>query len=303
VRTLFSIVVPAFDRPRQFLSCLEALRGLEYPRDRFEVIVVDDQGAVPASATVAGCATGLDLRVHRQPWGGPAVARNTGAAMAQGQYLCFTDSDCVPAPHWLQTLEARFGEEPETAFGGRTLNGTPECPYATASQIILDAVHEFFNEHPGRSKFFAPTNLALSAELFRQCGGFDARFTVSEDREFCDRWQRQGRRIRYAEEAVVHHVHRLDFQTFLRRHSGYGRGARRFHLSKESAAGRGEFKDLRFYPFLLRHAMNKGVSCRSLALLMLVGTARAAYAAGYGLEALGRGSVVRKGRPAAGGGQ
>ncbi len=38
----FSIIVPTFNRPTQLAACLTALARLDYPRDRFEVVVVDD---------------------------------------------------------------------------------------------------------------------------------------------------------------------------------------------------------------------------------------------------------------------
>jgi len=38
----FSIIVPTYDRPHQLTACLRALRNLDYPREDFELIVVDD---------------------------------------------------------------------------------------------------------------------------------------------------------------------------------------------------------------------------------------------------------------------
>ena len=38
---VFSIVIPTYNRPEQLATCLQALTHLQYPRDRFEVIVVE----------------------------------------------------------------------------------------------------------------------------------------------------------------------------------------------------------------------------------------------------------------------
>jgi cellulose synthase/poly-beta-1,6-N-acetylglucosamine synthase-like glycosyltransferase len=268
------------------MDCLDALSRLDYPRDHFEVILVDDQGQIPAEATAAPFKKKLDLLVLRQDWGGPAVARNTGAAHAKGTYLCFTDSDCLPDPGWLRCLEARFRDEPEVAVGGRTLNGLPDNTCSVASQVILDAVHSFFNERAGKPMFFAPTNLAVPAHLFLRCGGFDPRFTVSEDRDFCERWQRRGGRFCYAREAIVYHTHPLGLWDFFRRHLNYGRGARRFHLTRNICNGRGEFADLLFYPFLFGYTFRKGLGPRTPAVALFVMMARIIYIIGYLVERL-----------------
>ena len=43
----FSIIVPAYDRPEALTACVQAIRQLDYPQDRFEVIIVDDGSPVP----------------------------------------------------------------------------------------------------------------------------------------------------------------------------------------------------------------------------------------------------------------
>ncbi len=48
----FSIVIATHNRPRQLAECLAALASLDYPRDRFEVIVVDDGS--PTSSRLGG---------------------------------------------------------------------------------------------------------------------------------------------------------------------------------------------------------------------------------------------------------
>src|SRR5258705_2165999 len=93
-----SIVVPTFARPAQLRRCLEGIARLEAGTSSFEVIVVDDGGPEPLDTLVASSADGLDIRLIRQPRGGPAAARNAGAALARGVFLAFIDDDCTPAP-------------------------------------------------------------------------------------------------------------------------------------------------------------------------------------------------------------
>jgi glycosyltransferase involved in cell wall biosynthesis len=103
----FSIIVPTFNRPAELADCLQALALLEYPQHRFEIIVVDDGGALPAAPIISRFQPDLEIISLRQDRGGPAAARNAGARIGRGRYLAFTDDDCLPAPGWLSALARR----------------------------------------------------------------------------------------------------------------------------------------------------------------------------------------------------
>ena len=103
----FSVVIPTFDRPHLLRASLESLVGQRFPRDRFEVIVVDDGGTVPAQAVAEAYMGQLSLTVCRQSQAGPSAARNAGAERARAPYIAFLDDDCRADPAWLHELEAR----------------------------------------------------------------------------------------------------------------------------------------------------------------------------------------------------
>jgi len=179
----FTVVVPTYDRPRQLAECLAALADLDYPRERFEVVVADDGTPASPERVVAGFRDRLDLRLLTLPHGGPARARNAGAEVARGEYLAFTDDDCAPAVNWLRCLAARFAESPGHAIGGRTINRLDRNPYSTASQVLIDYLYGYFT--PRRGRFFTSNNLAAPTSLFQAVGGFDVSFPLpaAEDRE------------------------------------------------------------------------------------------------------------------------
>ena len=235
----FSVVIPTRARLPQLAGCLEALARLDYPAERFEVIVVDDGGPVSPQEVVARFQPRLTVSLITQAHAGPATARNTGAAQAHGQLLAFLDDDCQPAPSWLQSLAAH-GAPPERMIGGRTLNALPQNPYSTASQSLIDYLYAYYNADRQRARFIASNNLAMPAEAFLKFGGFEAAFpfAAAEDRELCDRWLSQGFEITYAPEAIVYHAHPLTFRSFWRQHFNYGRGAFQFHTLRARRAQR-----------------------------------------------------------------
>lgn len=286
---VFSIVVPTFERPRQLAGCLHALARLDYARDHFEVIVVDDGGRTPLVNVIAPFHDRLSVTLLTQPNAGPAVARNTGAAQAKGQFLAFTDDDCRPAPDWLKSLGVRLAKDPDCIIGGHTINALPDNPYSSASQILIDYLYSYYNADPHRARFLTSNNLALAADHFRAIGGFDTTFPLAagEDRELCDRWVHSGYQLTYAPEILIYHAHALTFRTFWRQHFHYGRGAFCFHQARGQRTQKSiKLEPLSFYQNLLRQPFSEGRGGRALSLAALVVVSQVANAAGFLRERL-----------------
>jgi len=280
-----SVIVPTFQRPDALAACLGALAELDYPRDRFEAIVVVDGGDPPTEA-IAGARDRLDVTMIEQTNSGPAAARNAGAAHARGDLLAFTDDDCLPDRGWLRAF-AELGIEADVLAGGRIVNGAPDNVYAEASQLVLDFVFDYYCADPQRARFLISCNMCVPAARFREVGGFDARFRVSEDRELSDRWRFRGGRVVYVPEAVVHHVRPMSFRGFVRQHFAYGRGAYRYQQER-ARRGSGRLRsDVSFHrelPGRLRRTLPR-TGRRAPALTGLLGVWQAANTAGFLYEA------------------
>jgi GT2 family glycosyltransferase len=225
-----SIIIPTYNRPDALCRCLQGITALAYDRDRFEVIVVDDGSDRVQEKLLTPLVDG-PVRWLRQANAGPAAARNRGAAVANGRFLCFTDDDCIPHADWLIHLATQFEQTPTAALGGQTINQLTENPYAAASQLLIDYLYHHYRA-PGEvtPRFFTSNNLAVSANLFWQMGGFDTTMPLAagEDREFCERWRLAGRPLRFVPEALIYHAHPLTLPHFWRQHFNYGRGAWQF---------------------------------------------------------------------------
>ncbi len=303
---LISVVIPSRDRPRQLASCLDALATSDYPRDRFEVIVVDDGSDVPLEPTLDSWTRHLTMRVVRQPNAGPAAARNAGAAVAAGALLAFTDDDCLPDTHWLAALSQSFHAAPQRLLGGTTLNALPDNPYAAASQAIDDIVYRHYNRDPERPRFFASNNMAVPADLFARIGGFAPSFRTSEDRELCDRWLSAGLEIAGAPDAIVRHAHDLTAGGFWRQHFSYGQGAHRFQTQRATRDPLAMRRDMRFhadivnwvgYPF--RERRHNAMQVAALLCVWQIANASGfAYEAWSARRRRRRGLIDGSGRPA-----
>jgi glycosyltransferase involved in cell wall biosynthesis len=291
MRPFFSIIIPTHERPAPLSACLASLTRLDYPRERFEVIVVDDGSNSPLDDTVGAVRDRMEIQLIRQKNAGPAAARNRGAAAARGEFLAFTDDDCEPEPSWLRSFAEHLSSGPCQAVGGRTVNALNDNIYAAAGQLIVDYLYERFNSLTGEALFFTSNNLAIRAETYLNVGGFDTGFprAAGEDREFCARWLRHGHGLRYVPEAVVRHSHHLGFAGFVRQQYNYGRGSCRY---RRQCTSKGE-KDSRleapgFYFQLLRYPFIRPDVRARVATGALFALSQAAITAGYARELLSR---------------
>ena len=283
----FSIIIPSHNRPQQLTDCLRSISEVEYPRERFEVIVVDDESAVSPETIIAQFQKDLPVKLLSQEHAGPAAARNRGGMTAAGNFLIFLDDDCQPAKNWLQKLSSNTKDSADVALGGKTLNALNDNIYSSASQFLIDYLYAYYNQQPERAVFFASNNLVVPAALFRRIGGFDSRFPLAagEDREFCDRWLRHGYRLRYVPEVIVYHAHALSLRRFIKQHFNYGRGAFCFHrLHAEQGSGQIKIEKLSFYRNLLLYPFSRTTVWRTLRIFFLLVISQVAIVCGFLFE-------------------
>lgn len=204
----FSIVVPTFHRPVALREALTALLALDYDRDRYEVIVVDDGAeAITAEIVRELAGRGPALRLEAQEQRGAARARNRGARVASGELVVFCDDDILVEPShlWLH-LAAR------ERHGDPVVNGAWEFTPAVMTALRTttfgryrielerrfreDAGGEPLDGDPGclRMPMLGSWNLALRRELFWELGGFDEQFPFAgaEDQDFSLRARAAG---------------------------------------------------------------------------------------------------------------
>lgn len=280
----FSIVIPTYNRPERLKECLQSITFLEYPRDCFEVVVVDDGSKISLERVVEPFKNQLHITLLKQINQGPATARNTGVNHAKGKFLAFTDDDCKPAPDWLKTLATRFENAPNCLIGGKTINILSDNTFSIASQELINYLYSYYNSNPQQASFFASNNIALSTENFRKIGGFDTTYprAAAEDREFCDRWLQYGNKMLYAPEVQVYHAHQLTLSSYWRQHFHYGRGAFCFHqVRAKRAHTKIKVEPISFYFQLLAYPFSRYQGWRALSLSGLLFLSQLASVAGF----------------------
>ena len=197
-----SVVIPAFNAESTIGQAVE--HSLSQAREPLEVeVIVVDDGSTDDTAKIAESA---GATVIRQENAGPAVARNRGWESATGQIICFTDSDCIPLPGWLENLLDGFIEEQVGAVAG-------SYEIANSSSWLAQWVHrEIMERHrrmPSHVRAFGSYNVAIPRYVLEATGGFDPAYRQAsgEDNDLSYRIIKEGWCIAFRPQAVVAHYH------------------------------------------------------------------------------------------------
>jgi len=279
-----SIIIPSHNRPKCLQQCLAAITELDYARDKFEVIVVDDGSSTQLDPIVDLFSAKINLHLLKQEHAGPARARNRGVKQAKGEFLAFTDDDCRPTPGWLATLMDFLAIKPDSMIGGEILNALPGNSFSSASQALVSYLYFYYNKNSKEAHFFTANNIALSKKCFLAVGGFDQEWGIAaaEDREFCDRWLLSGYQMTYAPEAVIYHAHPMSLTGFWDQQFNYGRGAHFFHRTRNRRNQEPmKFEPLSFYLNLIRYPFLRFKKVKAVSISGLIVLAQAANIVGF----------------------
>lgn len=216
-----SVVVPVYNGGRTIRACLEALSSQNYPRDRYEVIVVDNKSS---DATV-GIASEFDVQVLHQLGSQSSYAtRNCGIAHARGEIVAFIDADCVAHDSWLTRLVWLFQDCRVYAVGGQILDDQP----TNEVEAFLSRISQFRDYWDADDQFLPVIltgNAAVRKATLDEIGGFAANLYTGGDVDLAWRLQlRYGRCIRYARDAIVYHRHYATCRSMFRQYRRHGFG-------------------------------------------------------------------------------
>jgi GT2 family glycosyltransferase len=216
-----SVVVPVLDGEATIGDFLASLGRLDYPRDRREVVVVDN-GSSDRTATLIRRAPVRYLFEGRR---GTARARNRGIEASRGEIVAFTDADCVVTTGWLRALVAGFDDHRVGGVAGEILPFPPRTPAERYAARIRHLSPQRYLRRP-TFPFAVTANLAFRREVFDRVGLLDPNSPRGgESTDFCTRFFRQtGLELKLAPRAVVFHRHRATAAELFRQQWGYGQG-------------------------------------------------------------------------------
>lgn len=232
-----SVIVPTQDRPDLLKDCVGSLREQAYPRDRYEVVVVDDGVGSRLEGAFDDSGRGPKISVVRSPGGGLNAARNAGLGVATGELLVFVDDDVIAPAGWLQALADGSQRYPDAGcFAGPLrlrIEGDP--PRFCGRPEPIGTVLELGPQARPVDVVYG-ANMTIRRSAVAQVGPFDEALSgPGDETEWQQRYRSQQGEVMYLPEAWV--VHRRVFEAFswrvelrarFRAGVKYARNSRRF---------------------------------------------------------------------------
>ena len=240
-----SIVICSYNRASYISDALNSLYLQTAGLNTFETIIVDnnstDNTAEVFSQWSAAHINGSFTYITETNQGA-SFARNTGAAIAKGQWLCFMDDDAVATPNYVENILKHIDTKPDAVgFGGRIIPKYIPAEPKWMSYYVSSLVGNFDYAPTAcafeNGKYPLESNMIVRKDVYDAIGGFNNALPGvvgtlrigGEGKELFYKILALGHTIYYDPSICVHHVvevNKLTSEYMYRVASGIGRGER-----------------------------------------------------------------------------
>lgn len=216
-----SVVVPTYNRKNVLVECLDSLAGQTYPRDKYEVFVVNDGSRDGTEEFLRGYQknASFDLKWLTQENKGICAARNAGIKNSLGDIICFTDDDCVADKNWIKNLVAPYSDDEVACVGGEILAFPPQRiveKYADKRKLVGQI---FLVCGP-----VVTANTSYRRKVLLEVNAFDEDLATLEDGDLGIRVKLKNYKFVHARNAIILHKHRSTLKGLIKQQYYYGVG-------------------------------------------------------------------------------
>lgn len=213
-----SIVIPTYNAAKTIANTIEACLGQNFPKDKLEIIIADDGSTDNTGEIVRQYPVVQYLNQENK---GPAAARNLGWNSANGEIICFTDSDCVPEKDWLSKIVAKYIAEDIGGVGG-------SYDIQNTESLLARCIHEEIIQRHRKFHsivdFLGSFNVSYRKKVLQKVGGFDTSFrdASGEDNDLSYKVRKAGYKLIFDSDIKVGHFHTTKLFNYLREQYRHG---------------------------------------------------------------------------------
>lgn len=169
-KTKISVIIPARNEEENIANCLESVCNQSYPKELFEVLVVDDH-STDNTATIVRSYKNKNVKlislkdfVKDELNSYKKKAIEVAIAQSTGELIVATDADCFTNEHWLQTIAA-FYEQYDAAF--------------IAAPVAIDCSNKFIELFQGLDFMTLQgiTGASVHKKIHSMCNGANLAYT------------------------------------------------------------------------------------------------------------------------------
>jgi GT2 family glycosyltransferase/glycosyltransferase involved in cell wall biosynthesis len=216
-RGVVSVVLVNYRGADDTCTALAALRDLRWPRERLEVVVVDNGSGDGSVERITKEHPDVHL-VALEENEGFAAGCNAGAQAASGEYVAFLNNDARPDPDWVSAAVAVLDRDGSIGcVASKVLDWDGELVDFVDAGLGFYGhgfkIHAGERDDPAYDReadvlFASGAAMVVRASTFRTVGGFDERyFLFFEDVDLGWRFWLLGSRVRYVPGSLVFHRH------------------------------------------------------------------------------------------------
>jgi len=205
---LFSAIVPAYNEENSITATLNSLVNLDYPRDKLEVIVVNDGSKDRTREIVEAFIArhhSYKITLINQENQGKGKAMNNGLAQANGEFFACLDADSFIAPNALRTMLPIFAEDHNIAAVCplmKVRNPQSILQKVQWYEYVVNMFYKYLNAKLDCIHVTPGPFSVYRAKVIKDLGGYDET-TITEDLEIAIRLQKHQYKIIQTFDTVV----------------------------------------------------------------------------------------------------
>ena len=200
-----SIIIPTVRVNEILRQCLDSLAEQDYPKERFEIILVSKEKLSIETTENTTSIHGVDF----------AHARNEGVKIAQGELVAFVDDDCIIPKDWISKAVPYFKDAKVAVIGGPALPLDQDSfPYRVGGYLFASSFTSGFasSRYKVQKKVYEAEEYSLIAannmlrrDVFNSISGFNPEQVLSEENDLYFRLKTAGHKLLYVPEIFVFH--------------------------------------------------------------------------------------------------
>lgn len=201
-----SIIIPVYNDTLRLKQCIKALVEQTYPKECYEIIVVDNG----SKDNLSEIKSFENLHLEFETKSSQFAARNKGVTISRGKILAFTDSDCIPSPRWIESGVKTMLEQHNCGITGGAVNFFFKADKPNLIELYDSLFFLQQKRYIEEIKFAVTANLFTFREVFDKVGMFNENLRSGGDGEWGKRVFDQGYNIIYSADAIVNHPARYE---------------------------------------------------------------------------------------------
>lgn len=209
-----SIIIPTLNEERNLPRVLESIKKIDYPPEKIELLIVDG-GSTDKTIEIA---KRFGAKIFKNPLKIRGAGCKIGVEKAKGNFIAFTDADCVVPANWLKDLLSPLTDPKVASVGGPNVTPKDDSQFAKAVGEVINLLtkpgsrYGLFTNKIAETYHNPGCNVLYKKEPILKVGNFNPKLLTCEDEELDFRLRQKGYKLLFTPKVVVDHYRRPTYK-------------------------------------------------------------------------------------------